>query len=372
MSDIAKENGNDVAHEKLEGELHITQPGYIYIQFSNDEETPVEVYFDDFTVTHNGSYVSQATDYGVWGDVIREQKAVLDTTYLYRYAYQGQFAEKDIETGWNHFELREYDAVIGRWLSKDPKGQFYSPYVGMGNNPVSGTDPDGGWLFGLFGSTSAQRQAARADANAFEGSHINNYFSKDINVTWEGSYLESPQPNLWSEKNLFTFGYNKDGSPGDLGLNTLYTSFSGQAEFDPLGQLTFAPGFGAAVGSTTRLIGVAGQRVLFGTGNRVFWSGGFEGSAGAFATEFAGNSGAITLEMTPVGRSLTWLTSKTSFSFTEPLWKAASWGFARGARGTANVFINPVRLRPGNIWIGTEREILRANGVQYQYHIIPH
>jgi RHS repeat-associated protein len=44
----------------------------------------------------------------------------------------------------NHFELREYDPIIGRWTSKDPAGQYYSPYVGMGNNPVSGTDPDGG------------------------------------------------------------------------------------------------------------------------------------------------------------------------------------------------------------------------------------
>jgi RHS repeat-associated protein len=65
----------------------------------------------------------------------------------YRYGYQGKFAERDEETGWNHFELREYDPVIGRWLQFDPKGQHYSPYVGMGNNPVSGIDPDGGWFF---------------------------------------------------------------------------------------------------------------------------------------------------------------------------------------------------------------------------------
>lgn len=34
---------------------------------------------------------------------------------------------------------------MGRWLQKDPAGQYYSPYVGMGNNPVNRTDPDGGW-----------------------------------------------------------------------------------------------------------------------------------------------------------------------------------------------------------------------------------
>jgi len=37
-----------------------------------------------------------------------------------------------------------YDGRIGRWLSTDPKGQFASPYEGMGNNPVNGFDPTGG------------------------------------------------------------------------------------------------------------------------------------------------------------------------------------------------------------------------------------
>jgi hypothetical protein len=37
-----------------------------------------------------------------------------------------------------------YDPAIGRWLSVDPKREFASGYLGMGNNPVSNTDPDGG------------------------------------------------------------------------------------------------------------------------------------------------------------------------------------------------------------------------------------
>jgi hypothetical protein len=43
----------------------------------------------------------------------------------------------------------QYDTLnaytVARWISPDPYGQFTSPYVGMGNNPVSGVDPDGGW-----------------------------------------------------------------------------------------------------------------------------------------------------------------------------------------------------------------------------------
>ena len=60
----------------------------------------------------------------------------------YRYAYQGQ--EKDPETGKEAFQLRLYDSRINRWLTTDPAGQYHSPYMAMGNNPVSRIDPDGG------------------------------------------------------------------------------------------------------------------------------------------------------------------------------------------------------------------------------------
>ncbi|NVN18055.1 hypothetical protein GUA46_06865 [Muricauda sp. HICW] len=61
----------------------------------------------------------------------------------YRYAFQGQ--EKDPETGKEAFELRLWDGRIGRWLTTDPYGQYASPYLGMGNDPINGIDPDGGW-----------------------------------------------------------------------------------------------------------------------------------------------------------------------------------------------------------------------------------
>nr|WP_176619859.1 RHS repeat-associated core domain-containing protein [Allomuricauda chongwuensis]NVN18057.1 hypothetical protein [Allomuricauda chongwuensis] len=61
----------------------------------------------------------------------------------YRYAFQGQ--EKDPETGKEAFQLRLWDGRIGRWLTTDPYGQYASPYLGMGNDPINGIDPDGGW-----------------------------------------------------------------------------------------------------------------------------------------------------------------------------------------------------------------------------------
>ncbi|MFN7839567.1 MAG: RHS repeat domain-containing protein, partial [Bacteroidota bacterium] len=128
---------------KFGNEIQVSQTGYLYIWVSNESEN-TEVWFDDLNVIHQKTLVAEATDYGVWGDVMRSQKWE-DLEGKYRYGYQGKYAEKDEETGWNHFELREYDNIIGRWTTKDPKGQFYSPYVGMGNNPVGGVDPDGGY-----------------------------------------------------------------------------------------------------------------------------------------------------------------------------------------------------------------------------------
>ncbi|MEM1323824.1 MAG: RHS repeat-associated core domain-containing protein [Bacteroidota bacterium] len=62
-----------------------------------------------------------------------------------RYAYQGEYAEKDEETGWIAFELRMYEARIGRWMATDPKEQYWSPYMAMGNDPINAVDPNGGW-----------------------------------------------------------------------------------------------------------------------------------------------------------------------------------------------------------------------------------
>lgn len=81
------------------------------------------------------------TDYYPYGMVMPNRQYTLGSRY--RFGYQGQFAEKDEETGLDHFEARDYDSRLGRWLVNDPAWQHWSPYLAMGNNPVSGVDPDG-------------------------------------------------------------------------------------------------------------------------------------------------------------------------------------------------------------------------------------
>lgn len=83
---------------------------------------------------------NSATDYYPFGMPMPNRQVIGGEPY--RYAYQGQ--EKDIETGKEAFQLRLWDGRIGRWLTRDPKHEFDSPYLGMGNRPTVAVDPDGG------------------------------------------------------------------------------------------------------------------------------------------------------------------------------------------------------------------------------------
>jgi len=61
-----------------------------------------------------------------------------------RYMLTG--SERDVETGYDHFDFRNYDSDIGRWLSIDPLAAempSWSPYSFVFNNPLIFVDPDG-------------------------------------------------------------------------------------------------------------------------------------------------------------------------------------------------------------------------------------
>ncbi|SHI32538.1 RHS repeat domain-containing protein [Aquimarina spongiae] len=89
------------------------------------------------TASGQAMALTSATDYYPFGMPMPGRNLQGD----YRYAYQGQ--EKDPETGKEAFELRLWDSRIGRWLTTDPAEQYHSPYMAMGNNPITGVDPDG-------------------------------------------------------------------------------------------------------------------------------------------------------------------------------------------------------------------------------------
>ena len=62
--------------------------------------------------------------------------------------------ERDTETGLDYFGARYYDPSIGRWLSVDPAGQHFSPYLYGSNNPINRIDLDGRIDWPVKGSTA--------------------------------------------------------------------------------------------------------------------------------------------------------------------------------------------------------------------------
>ncbi|RKO68256.1 hypothetical protein D7322_28170 [Sphingobacterium puteale] len=157
-----------------------------------------------------------------------------------RYGYQGLYAEKDKETGWNNFELRNYDAVLGRWLTGDPKGQYVSPYVGMGNNPVSGVDVDGGWSnwLGAFAYTLIHGGKIHKTAeglytvgkvvngipNIYAGRSTGNGFMQFANVN-NLSYSRPQSSQSWAEKSYRAFA--------DWGADHPYFHAPSSGEYGP-------------------------------------------------------------------------------------------------------------------------------------------
>ena len=183
---------------------------------------PQEVYFDDLKVTHQYSEIVAGSDFYPFGLAIEDRQITRED---YRYGYQGKFAEKDEETGWNHFELREYDAVIGRWNSTDPMGQHWSPYKGMGNNPVSSTDPDGGKDDVYYNSRSGKTSVVstnEADRIFIDGQYRG---GGGADGTWK---FYAPDATVHSEKN-FAF-YNSFG--GSLNTNMYDRLWNGAKSFD--------------------------------------------------------------------------------------------------------------------------------------------
>jgi RHS repeat-associated protein len=145
LSTGAREFGQDVAHERLfSPEVLITEPGFVYIFLSNEETTPLEVYFDDFKVDHIKSPVIQSDDYYAFGLTFNSYSRESSTPN--QYLYNGKELQDELGFGLYDYIARQYDPMLGRFISVDPATELMrriSPYAYSFNNPLRFTDPDG-------------------------------------------------------------------------------------------------------------------------------------------------------------------------------------------------------------------------------------
>ena len=321
-----------------------------------------------------GYTVGTSSDYYPFGGVINGG----GTTY--RYDFQGQYSEKDPETGWNAFDLRMYDSRVGRWLQYDPEQQFYSPYIGMGNDPVNSTDPDGGCTGCPV--TATPGQVYHENGQTFVASVVNGQsvwsewldeasvsvnlfrYNDDKFLTrfqnnepllqeGDGRYYRDHFDEMnhwWSTRRA---EWQAEGEIYKFFLITVVTDGVG----DMIGEGVEAANLARAAKNTKRVVNSLPRS------GRIFWAG--DGSRAA-AEEFAELMGKKTLGQTRAGKNLQALIERYKIPWPEAreMWARLSRAYAKGAEGEAYFFTGPEGFSPGSIWATEESPILFNNGVK--------
>jgi len=150
----------------------------------------------------NAQLISFA-DYYPFGSEIPGRNGSIAGVDDYRHGYQG--IERDPSTGWNSFELRQYDGRLGRWTSTDPYGQHHSPYLAMSNNPVSFVDPDGGYAH--------SGQEAPEDQVYYQRGDKWGWRSAKGSINWQG---ELTQDQFFDDIDNNLRDIADDPNPGEL------------------------------------------------------------------------------------------------------------------------------------------------------------
>jgi RHS repeat-associated protein len=164
----SREYGQDAAHDKLafEGseEVLIKEPGYVYIYLSNENETAVEVFFDDFKIEHKKSPVVQMDDYYPFGLTYNSYKRENNLENKIRFQEQEHIDELDL--GWDSFKWRNHQPDIGRFFNVDPLAEKYvynSVYAFSENKVVVHRELEGLEAFFIHGTNSTPKRWEQND-----------------------------------------------------------------------------------------------------------------------------------------------------------------------------------------------------------------
>ncbi|HTJ52813.1 MAG TPA: RHS repeat-associated core domain-containing protein [Cyclobacteriaceae bacterium] len=148
----AQEDGNTItslnpdgkSHQQLTASIDIAEAGYVYIYLSNEEETPVEVYFDDFKVAQVKSPIIQSEDYYPFG--LTYNSFSRENSTKQNFLFNGKEMQDELNLGWLDYGARMYEPEIARWGVIDPltdASRRWSPYNYAFDNPIRFVDPDG-------------------------------------------------------------------------------------------------------------------------------------------------------------------------------------------------------------------------------------
>jgi hypothetical protein len=190
MSTAGKEAGTDVAHERLfSPPINITEPGYVYIYLSNEETTPVDVFFDDLKVTQVKTPIVQVQDYYPFGLCYNSFSRGNSITNNYE-LFQGQEHIVDLNLNWDEFKWRNHQPEIGRFFGVDKLADKYyhnSPYAFSENHvtahfELEGLEPlDFRSYMRVYRSENVQSQVRAANISG------NKSFSFDVGLQATGA-----------------------------------------------------------------------------------------------------------------------------------------------------------------------------------------
>jgi RHS repeat-associated protein len=195
LSATPKETGQDVAHERLfSPEIVIREPGYVYIYLSNEETTPVEVYFDDFKVDHVKGAIVQMDDYYPFGLTYNSYRR--ENSMSNDWKFQGQEHVDELNLGWDSFKWRNHMPDIGRFFNVDPLAEKYyynSVYAFSENKVVAHVE-----LEGLEAVTNVHSTGESPSGDGQRKKEEDNVIYQKIKEfgQWLGSVIESMETNF--------------------------------------------------------------------------------------------------------------------------------------------------------------------------------
>ncbi|MEQ6168568.1 DUF6443 domain-containing protein, partial [Ekhidna sp. MALMAid0563] len=123
-------------------QFEVEKNGYVLGYLSNENLEPVNIHFDDFTITQEKVNVVYASDYYPFG--LQFNEFVRNASEKVRFKFQGQ--EHDAKTGWVQFKWRNHQPELGRFFNVDPLSeQFYynSTYAFSENRVVADVELEG-------------------------------------------------------------------------------------------------------------------------------------------------------------------------------------------------------------------------------------